>query len=171
MTSEERWFYLRWSSHFLRDDCVSPDRFPARRASTLMSSSRSGQWIPSWSPMKGHLSLSVDEAWRRRGHHARGTAIVRPSTRSTVRASSVIVTVCALASRTSIAEELIPISLNMHVRWLVPVPGIDEETVGTRTQKGRRRWSLQQSMAGGGWRICPSGSAISAAQRPRAKME
>ena len=36
----------RWS-HWRRDSCVSPDLRPARRLSTLISSSRSGQWIPS----------------------------------------------------------------------------------------------------------------------------
>src|SRR5262249_48936746 len=42
----------RWN-----DVWLSPDRLPLRRFSTLMSSSRSGQWIPSPPPMRDNRQV------------------------------------------------------------------------------------------------------------------
>src|SRR5947209_4491926 len=76
--------------------------------STLMSSSSSGQWIPSPPPMRRQWSFSSGVPWRSLGYHTMGTATVRPSTRSTVRVSSLSVTWRALAAWISSAEVLIP---------------------------------------------------------------
>jgi hypothetical protein len=75
-----------------------------------MSSSRSGQWIPSPSPMRRHCARSAWVPWDRRGYHASGTLTVRPSINSTTSASSVRATRSARASRISFAadEVLIP---------------------------------------------------------------
>jgi len=59
------------------------------RFSTLMSSSRSGQGIPSRSPIHLQLLLSSVLPWTSRGYHVSGTVIERPSLRSTIKLSSV----------------------------------------------------------------------------------
>src|SRR5262249_6220519 len=81
---------------------------PAIRPSTLMSSSISGQCIPSPRPMNRHALRSLLEAFTSRGNHASGTEIDRPSLRSTVNVSSLTATSDAVGTLTSIAEELIP---------------------------------------------------------------
>src|SRR5689334_61866 len=73
-----------------------------------MSSSRSGQWIPSPRPINRQWRRSVGVACTSRGYHARGTAIDRPSTRSTVSVSSLTITRAARAGQCSIGEVLIP---------------------------------------------------------------
>jgi hypothetical protein len=64
-------FYLsfsRASSHFLKDFWLSPEDFPKIRFSTLISSSSSGQWIPSLPPISRHLLRSSGVPCRRRGN-------------------------------------------------------------------------------------------------------
>jgi len=43
---------LRLASHFWNERWLSPEGRPARRPSTLKSSSKSGQWIPSPCPIQ-----------------------------------------------------------------------------------------------------------------------
>jgi|GEM_PF-3325035 len=94
----------RCSSHCLNERWLSPEGFPNARPSTLTSSSRSGQWMPSPLPIRRHLFRSSDVPCKRRGYHARGTEIVRPSVRSTMSASSVTVIPCATAICVSITK-------------------------------------------------------------------
>ena len=51
---------------------------------------------------------SLVDAWTSRGYQASGTEIERPSLKSTVKVSSVAVTLVAAGTVISIAEELIP---------------------------------------------------------------
>jgi hypothetical protein len=85
-----------------------PRAFSAIKASTLMSSSSSGQWIPSPRPIRRQVMRSFSEACTSRGYQASGTEIVRPSLRSTVNVSSVTATFVAAGTTISIGEELIP---------------------------------------------------------------
>ena len=72
---------------------VHPTTFsPRRRPATLMSSSSSGQCMPSPSPSNSQFSNCAHGASTRREKHAYGTAIRRPSTRETIISSSVKVT-------------------------------------------------------------------------------
>src|ERR1035438_4541408 len=73
---------------------------------TLISSSRSGQWIPSPRAMRRQLPRSVAVPCAKRGNQASGTVIVLPSARSTTRASSL--TLWASASLSSVPEVLMP---------------------------------------------------------------
>src|ERR1019366_2791053 len=95
-------------SHRRRDSCVSPDLRPARRLCTLTSSSRPGQWIPSPPAMRRQLVRSAGVPCAKRGNHASGTVIVRPSASSATRASSLTLTLWASASLSSAPEVLIP---------------------------------------------------------------
>jgi hypothetical protein len=61
---------------------------PASRPSTLRSSSKSGQWMPSPSAMRVQLERSGSLPCIKRGNQAKATTMVRPSARSTVNASS-----------------------------------------------------------------------------------
>jgi hypothetical protein len=88
----------RSSSHFLNDCELSPERRPAKRPETLKSSSSSGQCINAPPPVTGNLLRSSGVPCHKRGYHASGTIIVRPSTRSTTNESSVTVTFCARSS-------------------------------------------------------------------------
>ncbi len=82
----------RRSSHFFSDEGFSPERRPSSRPSTLMSSSRSGQWIPRPSPMSRQRPRSSAEPCQSLGYHVKGTESARPSARDTVNASSVTTT-------------------------------------------------------------------------------
>src|SRR6266480_3896494 len=73
-----------------------------------MSSSRSGQWIPSPRPIRRHLDRSASDPLFSLGYHPNGTEIERPSLRRTVSVSSLIATSVARGAVTSFAEELIP---------------------------------------------------------------
>jgi hypothetical protein len=99
----------RCRSHRRRDSCVSPDLRPTRRLSTLISSSRSGQWIPSPPPIRRRLARSAGVPCAKRGNQASGTAIVRPSASSAIRASSLTLTLWASACLCSAPEVLIPL--------------------------------------------------------------
>lgn len=52
---------------------------PCKRPCALRSSSTSGQWIPYPAPAIRQFVRCAGVAWCRRGYHARGTVIVRPS--------------------------------------------------------------------------------------------
>ncbi len=67
-----------------------------------MSSSKSGQWMPSPRPMRRRLERSVCVPWAKRGNQASGTVMVLPSARSTMRASSF----AAHVKAPSVAEEV-----------------------------------------------------------------
>src|SRR5437868_812565 len=83
----------RAASHLWSDRWLSVEGWPATIFAILMSSSRSGQWIPWPRPISRQCWRSAGVPASSRGYHARGTLIVRPSLISTVRASSVSVTV------------------------------------------------------------------------------
>jgi hypothetical protein len=70
----------------------------------LISSSKSGQWIPSPRPIKRQRLRSLEVPCRRRGYQANGTKSVRPSARCTVRASSVTDTLSDATSPLSITK-------------------------------------------------------------------
>jgi hypothetical protein len=57
--------------------------------------------------MNSHLARSAGVAWSKRGYQDRGTVIVRPSLKSTLRAASVTVTFVATGMLNSLAEVLI----------------------------------------------------------------
>ena len=73
-----------------------------------MSSSRSGQCIPSPPPMRRQCARSSGVPCASRGNQERGTVTVLPSTRSTIRASSLTCMLCAMASLNSVSEILMP---------------------------------------------------------------
>jgi hypothetical protein len=79
-----------------------------------MSSSRSGQWTPSPRPIKRQFARSAGVPCARRGYQGKGTLTLRPSTRSTIKVSSVTVTCCAIADRKSLGEVLIPRSTKLY---------------------------------------------------------
>ena len=102
------------ASHRSNDDRLSVDFHPRMSPSTPISSSRSGQWTPRPAPLISVLSRSADVPCERRGNHPIGTLIVRPSSKSTDRVSSVTLTWRILARVTS--AEVIPfISQSLHV--------------------------------------------------------
>ena len=86
---------------------LSADGLPARREDTLMSSSRSGQWIPSPRAIRVLLARSAAEPCRSRGNHANGTEMQRPSDSSTLKVSSDAATAVATGI-VSLAEVVIP---------------------------------------------------------------
>src|SRR5205085_5096273 len=68
----EEFFPRRLCSHFSSDVRLSRDCCPCNKPSTLMSSSRSGQWIPSPRAIKRQLLRSFPDPCSKRGNHARG---------------------------------------------------------------------------------------------------
>lgn len=85
------------------------DGWPESRFATLMSSSIFGQCTPCPPPMSRQELRSAAVACTRRGYHASGTAMVRPSVSPTVKVFSLTSTRLAKASRVSTVEALIPI--------------------------------------------------------------
>ena len=104
--------FFRLTSHFCNDFWLSLDGIPANKCSTLMSSSKSGQCIPRPSPISRHFFRSSCVPCNSLGYHTNGTAIVRPSSNSTISSSSVTFTFCAFASRKSIVKVFIPLLQN-----------------------------------------------------------
>jgi hypothetical protein len=92
----------------LNETWLSPDGLPARRPSTLMSSSSLLQWMPCPRPINRQLFRSAAVAWSSLGNQASGTERLRPSLSSTVSVSSVTVTVSAAGTEISTAEVFIP---------------------------------------------------------------
>ena len=87
---------------------LSPEGWPRRMFSTLMSSSRSGQWIPSPPPMSRQRARCFVVPCRSRGYHASGASTVRPSANSTLSVSFVTLTFSAATWRNSFVKVLIP---------------------------------------------------------------
>ena len=86
--------------------------------------------------MKRQRDRSAGVPYTRRGYQDNGTLTVLPSSRSTTKASSVTVTCCAKGVRSSLGEVLIPGPTKLrwmlsHVTWLLPVSGVEEESVGS----------------------------------------
>src|SRR3989304_2257654 len=86
-SDDDYWICLA-SSHPLNDRWLSPDAFPDNKFSTLISSSRSGQWIPSPFPIKRQLLRSCAVPCRSLGYQPIGTETVRPSDKSILIVSS-----------------------------------------------------------------------------------
>ena len=107
ITRAQRFWY---SSQRLRDFAFSVDFRPSNRWRTLMSSSRSGQWMPSPSAMSRLLPLSSGVALANLGDQAIGTDRLRPSINSSVSWLLVILTAVARATAASTAESVIPCS-------------------------------------------------------------
>lgn len=101
---------MRLASQFRKEVWLSPEGLPASSPSTLMSSSRSSQCIPWPFPTRRQLVRSDFEAWLNRGYHAKGTDIVLPSLRSTLKVSSVTLMFSAADASISIMEVSIPAS-------------------------------------------------------------
>src|SRR4051812_4308552 len=78
--------------------------------------------MPLPSPSKRHELRSSAVACARRGYQASGTAMVRPSLRSTVSVSSVTATCVAKTVWVSTAEELIPTLLQLFAMLLDQLP-------------------------------------------------
>ena len=96
------------SSQRSNECCDSPDRCPASRFSTLMSSSRNSQCKPCPRPMRRHAARSSGVAYSRRGYQASGTERLRPSSRSTARVSIEMRTFSTAGRARSIFEVSIP---------------------------------------------------------------
>ena len=77
----------RDSSHRPKLSPVSLEGRPANRLATLMSSSRSGQWMPSPELIRRQLDRCARVPCRSLGNQAIGTVMVRPSDNSTVKLS------------------------------------------------------------------------------------
>ena len=99
---------LRAESHFFSEAWLSPDGFPARRPSTLMSSSSVFQWMPCPRPINRQFLRSAGVACTSRGNQVSGTERLRPSLSSTVKVSSVTITISAAGIEISTAEVCIP---------------------------------------------------------------
>ena len=80
---------------------------PRKSPLTLRSSSTPGQWMPSPSPSSSQSARCSGVARRRRGNHASGAEIRRPSARTTINSSSVTST-CRARGLGSTAKELMP---------------------------------------------------------------
>ena len=89
-TLRELFPLLRASNHRFSERWLSPEGRPAHTFSTLISSSRSGQWMPSPRPMIRQLLRSWGVPCNRRGYHSKGTLMLRPSIKSIIRDSSSI---------------------------------------------------------------------------------
>lgn len=97
------------------DDTCAFDDLKIRyfsRAETEMSSSRSGQWMPTPPPMNRQLSLCPGKASLRRGSHPRGTLMILPSSRRTCIMSGSNQTSLAMISAVLAAEVRIPLFLD-----------------------------------------------------------
>ena len=123
----EQIFFARSSNHRLNERWLSPEGFPITKFSMLMSSSRSGQCIPSPFPIKRQLSRSSGLPCKSPGYHASGAEMVRPSVRSAVIESSVTTIFCALTTC------FIIITLNMNMRRFIAIACIKEESISANS--------------------------------------
>jgi len=87
---------------------LSAEGNPQSRASTEMSSSMSGQWMPTPGPINTHARRSRGDASASRGYQRRGTDTTRPSASATVNTSSVTRTCLAAAVPAADAKVLMP---------------------------------------------------------------
>ena len=85
----------------------------------LMSSSRSGQWMPIPPPMSSQRPRSCGDPVASRGYHASGAESVRPSASTTTTCSSVTRTSEArVAGGRSVREEVMPVAFqNLLMRF------------------------------------------------------
>ena len=130
---------------------LSAERRPAKRPSTLISSSRAGQRIPSPSPINSYFSRSSRVPCNRRGNQANGTERVRPSSRFAVIESSENVIDWAKTGLGPRAEK-------------TPHPGPLPEGEGAKRRAGPN-WRLEE------WDKCsvkcPAEPLVSLSQRAR----
>ena len=98
----------RRSSHAWKDRSPSRDRRPASKASTLMSSSRSGQWTPYPAPINVQWLRSLTVPALSLGNQSRGAETERPSSTSKVKVERVTVTERIVGTRSSRVEKVIP---------------------------------------------------------------
>ena len=141
----------RFSSHCFNERWLSPDDLPRSRLSTLISSSSSGQCIPSPLPISRQLLRSSRLPWRSRGYPSKGAEIVRPSVRSTTRVSFVTFTRCAMIGVISITLKYnTSPSCRPSSAERLPPPG----------RRGRGGWFLRSRRGRGrgnrGWRCASS---------------
>jgi hypothetical protein len=99
---------VRVSSQRSIDAGDSLEGLPASTASTLMSSSTSGQWMPVPAPISSQRCLSTALACVRRGYHETGTLMTRPSRNVIESVWSVTCTFVANADAILLVEVVIP---------------------------------------------------------------
>jgi hypothetical protein len=99
---------LREARHRRNDAALSPEGRPPSRASTEMSSSMPGQWMPAPGPTNTHARRSRGVASASRGYQFSGTETTRPSTSATVSSRSVTRTCFAAAVPTADAKVVMP---------------------------------------------------------------
>ena len=99
---------FREARHRRNDAALSPEGRPPSRASTEMSSSMPGQWMPAPGPTNTHARRSRGDASASRGYQFSGTDTTRPSTSATVSSRSVTRTCFAAAVPTADAKVLMP---------------------------------------------------------------
>src|SRR5436309_1063609 len=87
-----------------------------------MSSSSSGQWTPRLPPLRRQVDRSLAVACSSRGYQPSGTAMVRPSDKSTVKVSSVTFTSVARAFSISAIEKFIPTLQQLQLVLFDQVP-------------------------------------------------
>lgn len=100
--------FRRDANHCLNEDRLSADGRPASRPSMLMSSSRSGQWIPVPAPTRRQFRRSSVVPRCSRGYQESGTSSVLPSVSSTMIESRVTRTFFARRGAVSLGEVRIP---------------------------------------------------------------
>src|SRR5439155_9550115 len=104
------WSYLalRCCNHRSNEAALSVDCLPTSNPSMPISSSRSGQCMPYPALLICTLARSAGVPCARRGYQPMGTAMVRPSSRSTDTVSSVTVTLTILGRVSVITAEGVP---------------------------------------------------------------
>ncbi len=105
---------LREARHRRNEAALSPEGRPASRASTEMSSSMPGRWMPAPGPTNTHVRRSRGDASASRGYQFSGTETTRPSTSATV--SSRSVTRTCLAAAVPTADAKVPHAMPSQVR-------------------------------------------------------
>ena len=108
----------RAARHRCSEAALSFEASPRSKASTEMSSSSAGQWMPMPGPINFQRRRSLGVPAARRGYHLMGTDTVRPSRNSTVKTSAVTLTDAAAAVSLARLEVLMP---RLHqLRFVVP---------------------------------------------------
>lgn len=120
------------TSYAAADDLPRGAGAPLSRPAVLISSSISGQWIPNPPPALLQLARCAGVACRRRGYHAKGTMIVRPSNRSTLSESSVTRT--SFTRSPALGSEVFMPGLQKHLLMLNYQRLDPTEFLGTRTK-------------------------------------
>lgn len=126
-----------FASHLRKDAWLSPERFPANKPSTLISSSISSQCIPTPRPIDRQRLRSANDACINLGYHASGTEMLRPSLRSTQRVSFETVTFSTNGTSISTAEVLIP---SLHKQY----PMITHQSFDSSDLRARKTAAVLQ---------------------------